>query len=165
MQCRRRSKLNQKKKSQQEKEWRRTAVSAIPEMLWMAAMSLSSEQQRLHLRHCHLQSMQACAPIYASFGGEKISPCLRLLLRTASHLTILFAAQKELFLLHFETWIWCIFKVSLKLASPCIRIESAHFIWYSNEGYIILITIFLMKNAVNAAAGPRWLNFHPKTSF
>ena len=29
--------------------------------------------------------------------------------------------------------IWCIFKVSPKLECPCFRIESAHFIWYSNE--------------------------------
>ena len=55
-------------------------------------------------------------PIYASFklGGRKISPCLRLLLSAASHLTILFGAERKKYafcqrslpisLLHFDTW-------------------------------------------------------------
>ena len=43
-------------------------------------------------------------------------------------------------------------------------IEMEH-IFKSEFSFAVVSTVFLVKNAVNAAAGLRWLNFHPKTSF
>ena len=139
------------------------------EILWMATMTLSSEL--LHLRHCHHQSMQAL-----KLWGRKNCALLAVtpLRCITSDQFIRSTDIKWRFcpfhcmhfdtLGHSDTSMYLIYEVSLKMAiwltlnwlfQVSHDIEMEH-IFKSEFSCPIFITVFLVENAVNAAARLRW---------
>ena len=139
------------------------------EMLWMATMTLSSKL--LHLRHCHHQSMQAL-----KLWGRK--NCALLAVTPLRCITSdQFIRSTEIkwrfcpfHCMHFDTLghsdtsMYLIYEVSLKMAiwltlnwlfQVSYDIEMEH-IFKSEFSCPIFITVFLVENAVNAAARLRW---------